>query len=59
MILQVENEFPYVGIGDGHGFLTDKIQEPLCKAIIIITCIFGKIFKPQIITQLKKIFFVH
>lgn len=55
----LEDELPYIGISDGHGFLASEFQEPFCKAVIIPAGVFGKVFEPQVFLQLEKIFFVH
>ena len=55
----MEDELPYIGVGDGHSFFAGEFQEPLCKTVIIIACVLGKVFEPQVILQPEKIFFVH
>ena len=59
IILHMENESAYVSISDGHGFLASEFQEPSRKAVIVIACVLGKVFEPQVFLQPEKLFFVH
>ena len=59
IILHMENELPYISVSDGHGILASEFQEPFRKTVIIIACVLGKVFEPQVFLQPEKIFFVH
>ena len=49
----MEDEFPYIGVGNGHGFFSSEFQKPFCKAVIVIAYVLGKIFEPQVFLQQK------
>ena len=55
----MENEPPYIGVGDGHGFFSSEFQESFRKAVIVITCVAGEIIKTQVFQQSEKISFVY
>lgn len=59
IIFHMEDELPYIGVGNGHGFFSSEFQKPLRKAVIAIACVLGKAFDPQFFLPPEKIFFVH
>ena len=58
-IFHMENEFLDIRIGNRHGLLASKVQEPFYVTEIILPGAHSEIFQQHILLQFYKIFFIH